>query len=63
VRNPASEAPLVHHVPANLLWHLKKDLNELSLDHLAKARYAVGLELHLAVGTWVDVSQPPRAGV
>ena len=31
--------------------------------HLAKARYAVGLELHSAVGTWVDVSQPPRAGV
>jgi len=21
------------------------------------------LELHSAVGTWVDVSQPPRAGV
>jgi PilZ domain len=27
---------------------------------LAKARYAVGLELHAAVGTWVDVSEPPR---
>jgi len=31
--------------------------------HLAKKRYAVGLELHLAVGTWVDTSQPARAEV
>ena len=28
--------------------------------HLAKKRYAVGLELHSAVGTWADTSQPPR---
>src|SRR5882762_8365316 len=28
--------------------------------HLAKARYAVGLELHSAVGTWLDTSQPAR---
>ena len=26
--------------------------------HLANKRYAVGLELHSAVGTWVDTSQP-----
>ena len=31
--------------------------------HLAKKRYAVGLELHSAVGTWVDTSQPARAEV
>src|SRR6266481_1629843 len=31
--------------------------------HLAKARYAVGLELHSAVGTWADTSQPPRVEV
>ena len=32
---------------------------------LAEARYAVGLELRSAVGTWADVSQPqpPRAEV
>jgi hypothetical protein len=32
---------------------------------LAEARYAVGLELRSAVGTWVDVSQPqpPSMGV
>ncbi len=29
--------------------------------HLAKKRYAVGLELHSAVGMWADVSQPARA--
>ncbi len=29
--------------------------------HLAKKRYAVGLELHSAVGAWVDASQPARA--
>ena len=28
---------------------------------LAKKRYAVGLELHSAVGMWADVSQPARA--
>jgi len=28
--------------------------------HLAKKRYAVGLELHSAVGTWADTSQPPE---
>ena len=28
--------------------------------HLAKARYAVGLELYSAVGTWLDTSQPAR---
>src|ERR1700704_4645079 len=27
---------------------------------LAKKRYAVGLELHSAVGTWADNSQPAR---
>ena len=27
---------------------------------LAEARYAVGLELHSAVGTWVDILEPPR---
>src|SRR5882757_2054422 len=26
---------------------------------LAETRYAVGLELHSAVGTWADVLQPP----
>ncbi len=31
--------------------------------HLAKARYAVGLELHSPVGTWADTSQPPRVEV
>jgi len=31
--------------------------------HLAKARYAVGLELHSAVGAWVDVSQRPGVEV
>ena len=31
--------------------------------HLAKKRYAVGLELHSAVWTWVDTSQPARAEV
>ncbi len=31
--------------------------------HLAKKRYAVGLELHSAVGTWADTSQPARAEV
>src|SRR5947207_8945901 len=30
---------------------------------LAEARYAVGLELHSAVGTWVDTSQPARVEV
>ena len=30
---------------------------------LAKSRYAVGLELHSAVGTWVDVSERQRAEV
>jgi len=30
---------------------------------LAESRYAVGLELHSAVGTWVDVSERPRAEV
>ena len=29
--------------------------------HLAEARYAVGLELHSAVGTWADVAEPRRA--
>jgi PilZ domain-containing protein len=29
--------------------------------NLAKTRYAVGLEQHSAVGTWVDVLEPPRA--
>ena len=28
--------------------------------HLAKARYAVGLEFYSAVGTWIDVAEPPR---
>ncbi len=28
--------------------------------HLAEARYAVGLELHSAVGTWADVAEPRR---
>ena len=28
--------------------------------NLAKTRYAVGLELHSAVGTWVDILEPPR---
>jgi hypothetical protein len=28
--------------------------------HLAKKRCAVGLELHSAVGSWADTSQPPR---
>ena len=28
--------------------------------NLAKMRYAVGLELHSAVGTWVDILEPPR---
>jgi hypothetical protein len=32
-------------------------------QHLAKRRYAVGLELHSAVGTWMDVSQPARVEV
>jgi hypothetical protein len=27
-------------------------------QELPEARYAVGLELHSAVGTWMDVSQP-----
>ena len=27
-------------------------------QELAEARYAVGLELHSAVGTWLDLSQP-----
>jgi len=31
VRNPTSEAPFVHHFSSNLYWHLKEDLNELSL--------------------------------
>ena len=31
--------------------------------HLANARYAVGLELHSAVGTWLDTSQPARVEV
>jgi len=31
--------------------------------HLAKKRYAVGLELHSAVGTWLDTSQPARVEV
>ncbi len=30
---------------------------------LAKARYAVGLELHSAVGTWVDASQSAGAEI
>ena len=30
---------------------------------LAEARYAVGLELRSAVGTWVDTSQPARVEV
>jgi hypothetical protein len=30
---------------------------------LAESRYAVGLELHSAVGTWVDVSQPQPPSV
>lgn len=30
---------------------------------LAESRYAVGLELHSAVGTWVDVSERLRAEV
>jgi len=30
---------------------------------LAKSRYAVGLELHAAVGTWVDVSERQSAEV
>src|SRR3981189_1601573 len=28
--------------------------------HLAKARYAVGLEVHSAFGTWLDTSQSAR---
>ena len=28
---------------------------------LAKKRYAVGMELHSAVGMWAEVSQPERA--
>ena len=28
-------------------------------NRLTEKRYAVGLELHSAVGTWVDVLQPP----
>jgi PilZ domain-containing protein len=30
---------------------------------LEKTRYAVGLELHSAVGTWADFSQPQSSGV
>lgn len=30
---------------------------------LAKVRYAIGLELHSAVGTWVDLSELPRLEV
>src|SRR5882757_5978542 len=29
---------------------------------LAEARYAVGLELHSAVGTWLDTSQTRKSG-
>ena len=31
--------------------------------HLAKKRYTVGLELHSAVGTWVDASQSAGAEI
>ena len=31
--------------------------------HLAEARYAVGLELLSAVGSWADTSQPSRVEV
>src|SRR6266853_6598242 len=32
-------------------------------NRLAKKRYAVGLELHSAVGTWVDASQSAGAEI
>jgi hypothetical protein len=43
VRDPARETPLDYQVPANLTWHLKKDLNELSL-----AKRKIGCKVNAA---------------
>ena len=39
---------------------IQSGANVIYCYRLAEARYAVGLELRSAVGSWVDVSQSPR---